>query len=82
MSLKINCDSSVSKITGKLKLYDYTAKKTLATWDISIDSNSLIEVKTFPATEGHTYTVSFSGYAYYSSGSRQGLTGSTTKSYT
>lgn len=74
-----NGESGVSKIEGTLKLYDETSKKTVKTWDISVEKSYYSTSKNVTVKKGHTYTLSFSGKAYDKDGKSEKISGSTTK---
>jgi len=56
--------SGTEKITGTVKLYDDTSRKTVKSWSVSKEGSIASSSKTVSVTSGHSYTLSFSGYVY------------------
>lgn len=63
-TLTVTGKSGTSSISGKLKLYDVTASKTVKTWTISKSGSLYSGSKTTTVTAGHKYRLSFSGKVY------------------
>lgn len=68
-----------TSISGTLKLYDETAKKSVKSWTISKTGSSYTGSKTATVKAGHKYKLSFSGKAYDKNGKSESVSASTTK---
>lgn len=63
-TLTVNGKKGTSSISGLLKLYDITSKKTVSSWSISTTGSVYRETKTATVKKGHSYKLSFSGKVY------------------
>ncbi len=63
-SLTVNGKKGTSSISGLLKLYDITSKKTVSSWSISTTGSVYRGTKTATVKKGHSYKLSFSGKVY------------------
>lgn len=62
-----------SSISGKIKLYDVTAGKSVKTWSIYQASSSYQGSKTAAVKSGHKYKLTFTGKVYDSKGKSESL---------
>lgn len=63
-TLTINGKKGTSSISGLLKLYDITSKKTVSSWSISTTGSVYRGTKTATVKKSHSYKLSFSGKVY------------------
>lgn len=68
-----------TSISGTLKLYDVTAKKSVKSWTISKTGSMYSGSKTATIKSGHKYKLSFSGKVYNKNGSSETVSSSVTK---
>ncbi|MCI8489151.1 MAG: hypothetical protein HFJ04_02685 [Lachnospiraceae bacterium] len=62
--LNVTGKKDTTSISGKLKLYDSTAAKTVKRWNISKTGAVYSVSKTATVKKGHKYKLSFSGQIY------------------
>ncbi len=63
-TLTVSGKKGTSSISGLLKLYDITSKKTVSSWSISTTGSVYRGTKTSTVKKGHSYKLSFSGKVY------------------
>lgn len=78
-SVTVIGESDTSKITGTIKLYDETSKKTVKTWSVNCEGAVYSTNKSADVTANHKYTLSFSGKVYDANGNAESISTSTTK---
>lgn len=67
------------QITGSIELYDDTTENTVKTWDVDCEKLTYHFIDTIKVKSGHTYTLTFTGTVYDSSGVGEPVNGTTTK---
>lgn len=63
-TLTVSGKKDTSSISGTLKLYDITSRKTVSSWSISTTGSVYRGTKTATVKKGHSYKLSFSGKVY------------------
>lgn len=77
--LNIQGKDGTTKISGTLKLYDVTDKKSVKSWSISKRGSYYSGLKTASVKSGHKYKLSFSGKVYDSKENGESVSATKTK---
>lgn len=77
--ITIKGKTGTSKISGTMKLYDETGKKSVASWAVRNSSSTYVGSKKATIQTGHKYTLSFSGTVYDANAKGEHLEASITK---
>lgn len=77
--LNVKGKDGTTKISGTLKLYDVTDKKSIKRWPISINGTYYSGLKTATVKSGHKYKLSFSGKVYDSKNKGESISATKTK---
>ena len=77
--VSVRGNSSISKISGTISLYDETTGTDIASWFINHSGYVYSTSKAAAVKAGHKYTLYFNGTAYTTSGSSEIICSSVTK---